>query len=79
MFKLERGILSQNGETKNVLTIQGKIGEIYPQSPGKRSLFPFQPYFSISFSLKSCPQHPHKSLTSGITSPKLSAHKVWRL
>ena len=45
--KLEGGILSQNGETEDVLTIQVQIGEIYPQSPGKLSIISFNPIFQL--------------------------------
>ena len=55
IFKLDSGILNRNGDTEDVLTIEGQTGEIYPQSPGKLSTFQFQPYFSTCLSLKSCP------------------------
>ena len=61
IFKLESDILSQNGETENVLTIQGQIGEIYPQSPGKLRVFQFQPYFSTCL-CKILPTTPIKVL-----------------
>ena len=79
IFKLDGGILSWNGDTEDVLTIQGQIGEIYPQSTGKLNISLFQPYFSTCLSLKSCPPTPIKALFLEGTSAGLSAHKVWRL
>ena len=43
IFNLDGGILTRNSDTENVLTTQGQIGEIYPQSTGKLSICQFQP------------------------------------